>query len=71
MPISTWDASVMMDTVVRTALRRSAHREKISLVVMVPRKDVSALDVATATLEWVFAPALMVTTGTGASTKPF
>lgn len=71
MPISTWDASVMKDTVVRTALRRSAHREKISLVVMVPRKDASALDVATVTLEWVFAPALMDTTGTGASTKPF
>ena len=70
-PISTLDASAMMDIVARTAHRRSVPLERISLVGMEAPKDVNVLDVAFASIARVFVVALMDTMETGASTRLF
>lgn len=70
-PISTLDASAMMDIVARTAHRRSVPLERISLVGMEALKDVNVLDVAFASIARVFVVALMDTMETGASTRLF
>lgn len=63
------DASAMMDTVVRTVLRRNVHLEWISLAEMELPRDVTALDVVFATLLPVFASVSRDTMETGASIK--
>jgi hypothetical protein len=70
-PINTWDASVMMGTVVRTVLRRSARQGRISSAGMEAPKDATALDVATAFFLRGFARASRDIMETGASTRQF